>query len=179
MEKCVKEQFKEELSNLTAIVAAGICANPFFDKHITTRNESVIVDYAMDIAMSIIRKANERVNAEFAKEDLHRQKEEALEKIHKDGEDTGFLDKNGRHICNGDIFVYVKYENIKEIPEDLVTNYEEKYSEKISLHPVFWSEDHHTWASDVYGDEDLFFHYKQEDIIIVTNNQEHPELYNH
>lgn len=35
MEKCVKDQFKEELSNLTAIVTAGICANPFFEKHIT------------------------------------------------------------------------------------------------------------------------------------------------
>jgi len=90
---------------------------------------------------------------------------------------TGFLDANGKEIFDGDIFVYGI--DKRSLPVDLVKNYEEKYSMTIELHPVFWDEDDFKWASDVYGDSDTFARYDMSKVIVVTNNIEHPELYNH
>ena len=62
---------------------------------------------------------------------------------------------------------------------DATGNYKEKYSMTIELHPVFWDEDDFKWASDVYGDSDMFARYDMSKVIVVSNNIDHPELYNH
>ena len=89
----------------------------------------------------------------------------------------GIVDAMGNNIYEGDIFVYGL--NQKDLPVDLIKNYKEKYSMTIELHPVFWDEDDFKWASDVYGDSDTFARYDMSKVIVVTNNIEHPELYNH
>lgn len=90
---------------------------------------------------------------------------------------TGFEDANHHKIYEGDIFVY--QENNWVTPVDFIENYEKDYSDKIELHPVFWDEDHGMWASDVYGDADRLGKYLFNKLFVVTNNIEHPELYNH
>ena len=89
----------------------------------------------------------------------------------------GIIDATGNNIYEGDIFVYGL--NQKDLPDDLINNYKEKYSMTIELHPVFWDEDDFKWASDVYGDSDMFARYDMSKVIVVSNNIDHPELYNH
>ena len=92
---------------------------------------------------------------------------------------TGFTDRNGTKIYDGDIFIYLDYTDLKYVPDDLIENYADKYSDRVSLHPVFWDEDKGAWCSDVYRDSDYLAYYHSSSIVVVTNNIEHPELYNH
>lgn len=89
----------------------------------------------------------------------------------------GLFDAAGNKIFEGDIFVYGI--DKRSLPVDLINNYKEKYSMTIELHPVFWDEDDFKWASDVYGDSDTFAKYDMSKVIVVSNNIDHPELYNH
>lgn len=92
---------------------------------------------------------------------------------------TGFVDRDGHRIYDGDIFVDLKQSDLKYVPKDLIENYTEKYSSRISLHPVFWDEELGAWCSNVFNDADLLSRYLSNEIVVVTNNVEHPELYNH
>lgn len=93
---------------------------------------------------------------------------------------TKFNDCKGKPIYEGDIFVYLKYEDFDadHVPEDLIENYS-KYSNRVSLHPVFWDHDKTNWCSDVFGDADKLYTYDFTQVLVVSNNIEHPELYNH
>lgn len=92
---------------------------------------------------------------------------------------TPFFDKNGFRIYDGDVFVYLKYTNFKDgVPLDLIENYS-KYENEVVLHPVFWDDDKKLWCSDVYGDCDNLASYDFNEVVVVTNINEHPELYNH
>lgn len=92
---------------------------------------------------------------------------------------TPFFDKNGVRIYDGDVFVYLKYTNFKDgVPSDLIENYS-KYEDEVELHPVFWDYDKKLWCSDVYGDCDNLASYNFNEVVVVTNINEHPELYNH
>jgi hypothetical protein len=92
---------------------------------------------------------------------------------------TPFFDKNGVRIYDGDVFVYVRYTNFKDgVPLDLIENYS-KYENEVVLHPVFWDDDKKLWCSDVYGDCDSLASYDFNEVVVVTNINEHPELYNH
>lgn len=93
---------------------------------------------------------------------------------------TKFKDRNGNTIYEGDIFVYTKYSDFDadHIPEDLIENWS-KYEDRVSLHPVFWDHDKTDWCSDVYGDCDSISRYNFTQVVVVTNNIDHPELYNH
>lgn len=94
--------------------------------------------------------------------------------------DTGFVDAKGNKIYDGDIFIYDQWQfNKKGVPEDLISKFEKKYADKVCLHPVFWDEDEGMWASDVYGDCDRMGKYDFSRLIVVSNNIDHPELYNH
>lgn len=107
---------------------------------------------------------------------------DSIEKIEekKSGEPTPFFDRNGVRIHNGDIFVYTKYESFENDtpPSDLIDNYQ-KYEDRVVLHPVFWDEDEKSWCSDVYGDCDNMSGYDFKYVVVLTNDKEHPELYNH
>lgn len=93
---------------------------------------------------------------------------------------TGFLDAYGNRILEGDIFVYDEFLELNgQIPEDLISNYNKRYANTISLHPVFWDDDHGMWASDVYRDVDRLGSYRLSRLYVVSNKIEHPELYNH
>lgn len=100
------------------------------------------------------------------------------------GEDTGFVDAFGDHIYEGDIFVYKKYLPFRDafgkplVPDDLISNWA-YYKSTICLHPVFFDENKRCWASDVYGDADPLLSYDANEIVVVTNITDHPELYNH
>lgn len=93
---------------------------------------------------------------------------------------TKFKDAKGNLIYEGDIFIYLKYEDfdINHIPEDLIENFG-KYEDRVSLHPVFWDHDSNNWCSDVFGDCDKLYTYDFTQIVVVTNRIDHPELYNH
>lgn len=93
---------------------------------------------------------------------------------------TQFKDRNGNTIYEGDIFVYTKYSDFDadHIPEDLIENWS-KYEDRVSLHPVFWDHDKTDWCSDVFGDCDSISRYNFTQVVVVTNNIDHPELYNH
>lgn len=97
---------------------------------------------------------------------------------------TGILDATGRQILDGDIIVYTKWwsakgiEHKNEILKDLISNYD-KYEEKISLHPVFWDDDLHVFCTDIYSDVDPLYKIDPQYVYVVSNNIEHPELYNY
>jgi hypothetical protein len=93
---------------------------------------------------------------------------------------TQFKDRNGNTIYEGDIFVYTKYSDFDadHIPEDLIENWS-KYEDSVSLHPVFWDHDKTDWCSDVCADCDSISRYNFTQVVVVTNNIDHPELYNH
>lgn len=93
---------------------------------------------------------------------------------------TPYRDAKEAPIYEGDIFVYLKYGDFDHdhIPEDLIENWS-KYEERVSLHPVFWDDDKTAWCSDVYGDADKMSGYDFTQVVVVTNNIDHPELYNH
>lgn len=94
-------------------------------------------------------------------------------------EKTPFFDKNGVRIYDGDVFVYLKYTNFKDgVPSDLIENYS-KYENEVVLHPVFWYDNEKSWCSDVYGDCDYMASYDFNEVVVVTNKNEHPELYNY
>ena len=94
-------------------------------------------------------------------------------------EKTPFFDKNGVRIYDGDVFVYLKYTNFEDgVPSDLIENYS-KYENEVVLHPVFWYDKEKSWCSDVYGDCDYMASYDFNEIVVVTNKGEHPELYNY
>lgn len=94
-------------------------------------------------------------------------------------EKTPFFDKNGVRIYDGDVFVYLKYTNFKDgVPSDLIENYS-KYENEVVLHPVFWYDKKKSWCSDVYGDCDYMASYDFNEVVVVTNKSEHPELYNY
>lgn len=93
---------------------------------------------------------------------------------------TGFYDATGRKIFVGDIFVYdVWVFNKGGIPDDLIEHYQKKYSKAICLYSVFCDEDNGMWASDVYGVAARLSECHFDKLFVVTNNIEHPELYNH
>ena len=144
-----------------------MCANPCLIKeHWPTPEEAA--DYAINAATNIFEKVDEIFT--------EKETEEARNSGIMVG-NTGLTDANGKFICDGDIFVYL-YEN-KAVPEDLIENYSKKYSKTIELHPVFWSEELHDYASDVFGDEDRLWTYSLDRVVVVTNKTEHPKLYNH
>ena len=93
-------------------------------------------------------------------------------------EPTPFRDRNGVQIYDGDIFVYLRYEDFKDNipPADLIENYS-KYEDRVCLHPVFWRDGF--WCSDVYGDCDNLASYDFNEVVVVSNKGEHPELYNY
>lgn len=94
-------------------------------------------------------------------------------------EKTPFFDKNGVRIYDGDVFVYLKYTNFEDgVPSDLIENYS-KYENEVVLHPVFWYDKEKSWCSDVYGDCDYMASYNFDYVVVVTNRNEHPELYNY
>lgn len=94
-------------------------------------------------------------------------------------EKTPFFDKNGVRIYDGDVFVYLKYTNFEDgVPSDLIENYS-KYENEVVLHPVFWYDKEKSWCSDVYGDCDYMASYDFNEVVVVTNKGEHPELYNY
>ena len=114
-----------------------------------------------------------------APEGMYTSDDETTEEKSENRKKTPFLDKNNVRIYDGDIFVYLKYTNFKNgVPLDLVENYS-KYENEVELHPVFWDEDKKSWCSDVYGDCDCMESYDFDYVVVVTNRNEHPELYNH
>lgn len=107
-------------------------------------------------------------------------REEYEEKKPVERKYIGFLDATGREIFDGDIFVYDEFLEFNgHIPEDLIENYNEKYANCVSLHPVFWDDEYGMWASDVYRDVDRLGSYRLSRLYVVSNKIEHPELYNH
>lgn len=97
---------------------------------------------------------------------------------------TGILDATGRQILDGDIIVYTRWwqakdiEHKDEILKDLVNNYD-KYQEKIGLHPVFWDDDLHIFCTDTHSDRDPLYKIDTQYVYVVSNKIEHPELYNY
>lgn len=166
----VKTNVKERLSTLAAIIVAGMCANP---SYAVMKTEEILGD-AIDMAESIMKKADRRIEESFENEE-----ETWHEDGHKYGEYIGMCDRNGRSIRNGDIFIHLKYSDLKEIPADFLEKYADKYSNKVELHPVFWSDELKSWASDVYRDEDYMSSYDTSLIEVVSDVSKHPELYNH
>ena len=155
---------KQAFTDAAVSVLSGLCANPTT----TDMSSDAIAECAIDVTTVLFEKIDK----------LFEEKEEEAAKA--SGlmiGNTGLLDHNGNFIFDGDIFVYSK--EVENIPEDLVENYKEKYADRISLHPVFWSEDMHDYCSDVYRDEDRLWTYNSEYIFVVTNKEKHPELYNH
>lgn len=159
---------KQEFTDAVVKIVAGMCANPCLKEHWPTSEEAA--DYAINAATNIFEKVD----------DVFREKE--TEEARNSGliiGNTGLTDANDKFICDGDIFVYCDDDKTLIIPDDLVENYDEKYSKTISLHPVFWSEELHDYASDVFTDEDRLWTYSLDKVVVVTNKTEHPELYNH
>lgn len=155
---------KQAFTDAAVRVLSGLCANP----STTDMTSDGVAECAIDLTNTLFNKIDK----------LFEQKEE--EEAKASGlmvGNTGLTDHSGKFIFDGDIFVYSK--ETEDIPEDLVENYKEKYADRISLHPVFWSEDMHDYCSDVYRDEDRLWTYNSEYIFVVTNKEKHPELYNH
>ena len=155
---------KQAFTDAAVRVLSGLCSNP----STTDMTSDGVAECAIDLTNTLFNKIDK----------LFEQKEE--EEAKASGlmvGNTGLLDHIGNFIFDGDIFVYSK--ETEDIPEDLVENYKEKYADKISLHPVFWSENMHDYCSDVYGVEDHLWTYNSKYIVVVTNKEKHPELYNH
>lgn len=144
---------------LTAIISSGYIANETLYKF---HGDNGILQESMTWARTIM---GEKFNHS--------------EKPKQEREFTGFTDRNGTKIYDGDIFIYLDYTDLKYVPDDFIENYADKYSNRVSLHPVFWDEDKGAWCSDVYRDSDYLAYYHSSSIVVVTNNIEHPELYNH
>lgn len=155
---------KQAFTDAAVSVLSGLCSNP----STTDMTSDGVVECAINLTNTLFNE----IDKLFEQHDEEEAKASGLMLGN-----TGILDRNGNFIFDGDIFVYIK--EVKDIPEDLVENYEEKYADKIVLHPVFWSEDMHDFCSDVYGDEDHLWTYNSEYIFVVTNKEKHPELYNH
>lgn len=140
------------------------------DKEVTDYLDSIHVDYRHLIDRGLALEAPEGMYTVLcrninAKTDIR--------------EKTPFFDKNGVRIYEGDVFVYLKYTNFKDgVPSDLIENYS-KYENEVMLHPVFWYDKEKSWCSDVYGDCDYMASYDFNEVVVVTNKGEHPELYNY
>lgn len=97
---------------------------------------------------------------------------------------TGICDATGKEILDGDIIVYTRWwackdiEKRDEILKDLIQNFK-KYKDRISLHPVWFDEDMHIFCTDTHSDADPLYKIQTGYVYIVSNNIEHPELYNH
>ena len=159
---------KQEFTDAVVKIMAGMCANPCMKIHWPTSSSAV--NYAIRVVKNIFQE----IDMNFAEAEYDEAKESGLI-----AGNTGLTDANDKFICDGDIFVYCDDDKTLIIPDDLVENYDEKYSKTISLHPVFWSEDLNDYASDVFRDEDRLWTYSLDKVVVVTNKTEHPELYNH
>ena len=161
----VMNEAKRRMEDLAARIMAGICANQCLSMQWKTQEEAI--EYALKSAEEIMIGASRRV------EEMKAMAEGPAREC------TGFIDANGKEIRDGDIFVYDFWQYNGKVPEDLVQMYEEKYADTVCLHPVFWDEDKGMWASDVFGDCDMMGRYDFTKLIVVTNNIDNPELYNH
>lgn len=155
---------KQAFTDAAVSILSGLCANP----STTDMTSDGVAECAIDLTNTLFNKIDKLFE--------QRDEEEAKASGLMVG-NTGLTDHSGKFIFDGDIFVY--FEDAKDIPDDLVENYKEKYAGKIPLHPVFWSEEMHDYCSDVRGDEDHLWTYNLKYITVVTNKEKHPELYNH
>lgn len=155
---------KQAFTDAAVSILSGLCSNP----STTDMTSDGVAECAIDLTNTLFNKIDKLFE--------QRDEEEAKASGLMVG-NTGLTDHSGKFIFDGDIFVY--FEDTKDIPDDLVENYKEKYAGKILLHPVFWSEEMHDYCSDVRGDEDHLWTYNLKYITVVTNKEKHPELYNH
>lgn len=159
---------------MIAQIASGIISNPnVFEtyKHELSNGanieDCIVRDAKLYVAKILNDDTEELVKSEFPKK-----------------AQTGILDATGRQILDGDIIVYTKWwsrkdiEHKNEILKDLIDNYN-KYEEKISLHPVFWDDDLRVFCTDIYSNVDPLYKIDQQYVYVVSNNIEHPELYNY
>lgn len=166
---------KEDLKKLMiAQMASGIIANPhvFSMYRDETENGKTIEDCVIRDAKLYVEKIlsddeKKEVKAEFPKR-----------------AQTGICDATGKQILDGDIIVYTRWwntkdlDNIHEILPDLIANYF-KYNQRISLHPVWWDEDIHTYCTDVIGDCDPLYKIESKYMYVVSNKYKDPGYYNH
>ena len=167
----VFDEAKEHIMDLAVKIMSGICANPCLNAYWKTQDEAV--EYALNSAEKIIIGASRKIRE---------MKERAGNETNRAS--TGFIDATGKQILKGDIFVYKKYLPFKDpfgkqfVPDDIISNWS-AYKNTVCLHPVFFDEDKRCWASDVYGDADPLSLYDANEIVVVTNVADHPELYNY